>query len=64
MPDIELAPGASRPVLVTIFIGRTPNTFPRFEYDIPGTYRAVFAYRVPGSAQFDVISNEFEVREE
>jgi hypothetical protein len=62
VPDIELPAGESRKLTIGLYLGQAPNTFPRFEYDIPGTYRAVFAFRAASGKGFDVYSNAFELR--
>jgi hypothetical protein len=63
VPDIELPPGESRQLAIGLHVGNEPNTSPKFEFELPGTYRAVFGFRVSGSKGFEVHSNEFELRE-
>jgi hypothetical protein len=62
VPDIEVAPGGSRELKVGLYVGGAPNTYPKFEYEIPGTYRAVFGFRAQGADGFRVYSNDFELR--
>ena len=62
VPDIELPPGATRQLTIGLYVSAAPNTFPKFEYDVPGTYRAVFGFRVRGGKGIEVYSNEFELR--
>jgi hypothetical protein len=63
VPDIELPGGESRQLAIGLYVGNEPNTSPKFEFEIPGTYRAVFGFRVAGAKGFEVRSNEFELRE-
>ncbi len=62
VPDIELPPGEGRQLAFGLYVGSEPNTSPKFEFPIPGTYRAVFGFRVAGAKGFEVNSNEFELR--
>lgn len=62
VPDIELPPGETRQLTFGLYVNDAPNTAPKFEYDIPGRYRAVFGFRLPSSDAFEVYSNEFELR--
>lgn len=63
VPDIELPPGEARQLTIGLYVGGEPNTYPKFEFEIPGIYRAVFGFRVAGPRGFEVYSNEFELRE-
>ncbi|HEU4749108.1 MAG TPA: hypothetical protein VFS56_11445 [Gemmatimonadaceae bacterium] len=62
VPNIELPPGGSRKLTFGLYVGGAPNTYPQFEYEIPGTYRAVFGFGVQNAGGFKVYSNEFELR--
>jgi hypothetical protein len=63
VPSIELRPGETRQIPFGLYVSAAPNSFPKFEYDIPGTYRAVFLFGVPSGGGFEVYSNEFELRQ-
>lgn len=60
--DIELPPGEARQLTIGLYVENAPNTYPKFEFEIPGIYRAVFGFRVAGPRGFEVYSNEFELR--
>jgi hypothetical protein len=62
VPDIELPPGKAHQLTIGFRLENAPNTYPKFEFEIPGTYRAVFGFRVAGPKGFEVYSNEFELR--
>jgi hypothetical protein len=62
VPPLELAPGGSRPVSFGLYVGGAPNTYPKFAYPIPGTYRAVFGFAVEHEGGFRIYSNPFELR--
>lgn len=62
VPDIELPPGEARQLAIGLYVGNAPNTYPKFEFEIPGTYRAVFGFRVAGPKGFEVYSNKFDLR--
>ena len=62
VPDIELQPGEAHQLGIGLYVGNEPNTYPKFEFEIPGTYRAVFGFRVAGQKGFEVYSNQFELR--
>lgn len=62
VPDIELPPGETWELPISLYVGNEPNTFPKFEYDIPGRYRAVFGFRFSESESRTVYSNDFELR--
>lgn len=59
VPPLELAPGGSRPVKIGLYVGGAPNTYPKFAYPIPGTYRAVFGFAVENGGGFKIYSNPF-----
>jgi hypothetical protein len=59
---IELTSGGSRELTFGLYTGGAPNTYPKFEYEIPGTYRAVFLFGSRHSGGVEVYSNQFELR--
>lgn len=63
VPPIELDVGQTRKLQIWLLnVSRAPNTFPIFEYEIPGTYRAVFVLGRQGRQGFEAYSNAFELR--
>jgi hypothetical protein len=40
---------------------KAPNLYPKFKYDVPGTYRGVYRFERGGSFM-EVYSNPFELR--
>ena len=59
---LELAPGGSRALSFGLYVGGAPNTYPKFAYPIPGTYRAVFGFAVEDEGGFRIYSNPFILR--
>ncbi len=62
VPGIEVPPGGSRELGFGLYVGGAPNTYPRFEYPIPGIYRAVFSFGVEDGEGLRIYSNPFELR--
>ena len=62
VPDIELQAGGTRQLTFGLYVAAGPNSAPRFEFPIPGVYRAVFGFRVASGNWFEVYSNQFELR--
>ncbi|MGI8618155.1 MAG: hypothetical protein ACR2L6_03585 [Gemmatimonadaceae bacterium] len=62
VPEIELPFGAARQTPIGLSFGNEFNTAPKFVYEVPGTYRAVFAFRTAGGKDLPVYSNDFELR--
>jgi hypothetical protein len=62
VPPIELPSGGSRQLTFGLYTGGAPNTYPMFEYEIPGTYRAVFRFGSQHAGGVEVYSNLFELR--
>jgi hypothetical protein len=62
VPPIELASGDSRELTFGLYTGGRPNTYPQFEYEIPGVYRAVFRFGSNLAGGVEVYSNHFQLQ--
>ncbi|MEX1187162.1 MAG: hypothetical protein WEA80_11285 [Gemmatimonadaceae bacterium] len=58
---VPVEPGETRQLQTWLNLVKAPNTYPRFKYDIPGTYRGVYRFERGGSF-IEAYSNPFELR--
>jgi hypothetical protein len=58
---VPVPPGETGVLETWVSLLKTPNTIPTFKYDIPGTYRGIYALE-RGGTFFEVYSNPFELR--